>query len=73
MNKYRNGNCIHEPWVLMPRPASMLYPAVESPAVMLANDDDSHYATEFNSWEEVNDLITQLRKCATEAFGEEPK
>jgi len=40
---------------------------------MLANDDDSHYATEFNSWEEVNDLIAKLRECASAAFGEEPK
>lgn len=73
MNKYGVGGCIHEPWVKMPGKDSLFLREVESPVVLLANDGDGYYVTEYNSWEEVNDLIAQLKKCATEAFGEEPK
>lgn len=71
MNKFMAGNCIHHVWVQKPRSESFLYPSVKEPVDLLANDEDSHYATEFNSWSESNALIEQLRACANEAFGED--
>jgi len=54
MNK-ATGNCDHCVWV-------------EGGAVFIANDDDGHYKTEYNSANEVDELISKLKKASSEAF-----
>jgi hypothetical protein len=59
---YNYGNCMHE------------VNANEFEGrkfVQLYNDDDSHYATQFDTREEVEQFIEKLRAAADEAFGPE--
>lgn len=71
MNKFNLGNCEHVIDVLPKGAKDGAYVAGE-PVVILYNDDDSFYATEYNSWAEINKFISELKVAATEAFGENP-
>jgi len=45
----------------------------EGRKVCMANNDDQHYTQEFESHDEVEELVTKLRLAAYEAFGPSPK
>lgn len=71
MNKYRIGSCRHEVSAEAEGYVSDAYVA-EAPVVLLYNDDDSFYVTEYNSWDEINEFISELKAAATKAFGVHP-
>lgn len=55
MNDKRIGNCTHSF-------------DIEEGVLILSNDDDCFYKTEFNSIEEVECFISKMRHKAEEAF-----
>lgn len=67
----RGGYCSHSVWVadcVFGMGSDNLAP-VEPKAVGLANDDDGYYTQYFNSREEVEAFIAELRQAADEAWG----
>lgn len=60
MNKNGYGLCLHEPYEY-------------KGTICLANDDDGFYVQEFNSREEIETFVDQLRTKASEVFGEPEK
>lgn len=61
-SNHRFGNCLHE--VVVNESEGLKF-------VQIFNDDDEHYATQFDTREEVEQFINKLRAAADEAFGPE--
>ncbi len=55
MNQKNKGHYTHDVWV-------------EDGTVLLANDDDPHYVQEFDSLDEIESFISELRTEAQKAF-----
>jgi hypothetical protein len=67
-----NGNCKHEAYVVTEtrewiNGQQVITPV--TPYVQLSNDDDSYYKQGFETREELEEFIAQLRAAGNQAFG----
>ncbi len=69
----QGGNCKHDVWVYDSISGYGIanLKTIEPPVIGLCNDDDSHYWQAFKNWDEINAFISELKRNATTAWGED--
>ena len=72
VKKYRMGGFQHSSCVISHTFGMGIHniAPVDPPVVCLSQDDDPYYSQYFNSRDEVEAFIAELRKCADEAWGQ---
>ena len=63
------GGCDHSPYVATPADKGW-EDRLTGATVIVQNDGDPHYWQGFESWDELNKFIEDLKQCGLEAFGQ---